>query len=672
MKKLFAKVISATLALMIAAVQTVSVTASDGGYSLAYTVNSDGKTVTVTGFQTEPVGEYDLVIPRKVSLDGKSYFVTDIADGEGVNDRNCTKSPFGGYRDSSGNVVYNDSMKSLSLPNTLKRIGDGAFYACRGLNEIEIPDNVEAVGTAAFCYCENLTSVGVLPIKLNKIGQRAFSYIKKLSGVLNITDASSIKSFESCMQIQDSERSACVVVNEGVKSSEGNIYGANFMETLVFPSTLKKSEVSQFTGNTMNMLREVYILSDDFEFDKEAKIQTGKNAPSPTKWYVRSESVKDYLVNGNFEIAEENVTVTDKSIVVLSESNEHMEICEIDGDSVVLAEAERKGYEFIGWYDGVSMHLPGEVYGVDKSIVLQGVWKKSCEADTILYKSIFSENGAADVSSAVGRLICPSLADSAAEVIFTDENGFEEVFTAEFDSSGVWINYESDSPYTEVRINGCDSFVALTEAEDDYSITVGLREPKVPIYPRMDGIDDLSEFLWTSSDVTVARVDNGVIIGCKSGNAVISASLGGTVFELGVTVAGEIAVAKEQGREKEYLESKKTVTDALSAAIVSDDKDLLISVITGTGAVRLSDIKDIDTTEFETADPEFVSEFADRLLTYDAPIFATVDDVVNFGDLLAREFALGKLNHLTDTAEAENVINAYNGYYGFDIENTYR
>ncbi len=671
MKGLFEKIISAALVLMLFNVHEIPVMASDGGYSLAYTVNSDGKTVTVTGFQTEPDGEYNLVIPRKVSLEGKSYFVTDIADGEGVNDRNCTKSPFGGYRDSSGSVVYNDSMKSLSLPNTLKRIGNGSFYACRGLSEIEIPDSVESIGTAAFCYCENLTSVGVLPIKLSKIGQRAFSYIKKLSGVLNITDASSIKSFESCMQIQDSMRSARVVVNEGVKSSAGNIYGANFMETLVFPSTLKKSEVSQFTGNTMNLLREVYILSDDFVFDTEAKIQTGKNASTPTKWYVRSEAVKDYLVNGNFEIAEENVVLTDKNIVVFSESNEHMEICEVEEDSIILAEPERDGYDFIGWFDGVSMYLPGESYSVEKSVVLQGVWKKTYEPDTVLYKSIFPKYGKADISSAVGRVICPSLADTAAEVTLTDENGFDEVFNAEFDSSGIWVNYESDSPYTEVKVNGCDSFEVLTEADEGYAVTVGLREPKVLIYPRINGTDDLSEFSWSSSDVTVAKVYNGVITGCKSGDAVISASLGGTVFDVSVTVAGEISAAIEQGKEQEYLEAKKPITDAVSAAISTDDKEALISIITGAGAIRLSDIRDIDTTELEAAEPEMISELADRLLNYDAPTFDNIDDVVDFGDLLAKEFALGRLNHLTDTVKIEEVINTYNGYFGFDIENTY-
>lgn len=124
---------------------------------LEYEINSDKKTCTITG-----IGDYEgdeVVIPEKIG----EYTVTAIA-----------KKAF-----------YLSNIKTVSIPETvieigerafadcynleyvigldtssfLESIGNGAFFACRSLQEITIPSTVTYIGIEAFGYCINLKNV---------------------------------------------------------------------------------------------------------------------------------------------------------------------------------------------------------------------------------------------------------------------------------------------------------------------------------------------------------------------------------------------------------------------------------------------------------------------------------------------------------------------------------
>ena len=106
--------------------------AGAGVEALAYTVNSDGTTCTITGIGgcketainiPEYMGEY------KVTAIGEKAFA------------DCTDLTF------------------IKIPDTVKTIGTRAFYGCTGLTEMTIPESVTSIGTQIFYKASNLSTV---------------------------------------------------------------------------------------------------------------------------------------------------------------------------------------------------------------------------------------------------------------------------------------------------------------------------------------------------------------------------------------------------------------------------------------------------------------------------------------------------------------------------------
>ena len=105
---------------------------STGSVGLAYRVNSDGKTCTITGLGT--CTDKDIMIPQ--NIDG--YKVTAIGDKAFADISHVT---------------------SIDIPDTVTTIGTRAFYACTGLTEFCIPESVTEIGTQIFYKASNLKTV---------------------------------------------------------------------------------------------------------------------------------------------------------------------------------------------------------------------------------------------------------------------------------------------------------------------------------------------------------------------------------------------------------------------------------------------------------------------------------------------------------------------------------
>ena len=103
-----------------------------GSQGLSYIVNTDKKTCTITGIGT--CIDRDIVIPSMI--DG--FIVIAIEDN-----------------------AFNNltSVKSISISDTVKRIGNRAFYKCSAIKELTIPASVTSIGKQIFLGCDSLSTV---------------------------------------------------------------------------------------------------------------------------------------------------------------------------------------------------------------------------------------------------------------------------------------------------------------------------------------------------------------------------------------------------------------------------------------------------------------------------------------------------------------------------------
>jgi uncharacterized membrane protein len=82
----------------------------------------------------------------------------------------------------STDFAYNDTVTSVTIPDSVTYIGVSAFSSCYNLTSVTIPNSVTSIGKWAFEDCSSLTSV-TIPDSVTSIGVWAFSYCESLTAI---------------------------------------------------------------------------------------------------------------------------------------------------------------------------------------------------------------------------------------------------------------------------------------------------------------------------------------------------------------------------------------------------------------------------------------------------------------------------------------------------------
>ena len=105
---------------------------------------TNGNFTSSDDFQSQNTYKGHVVIPSSISYGGTVFSVTSIDEYAFVYHK-----IIGG-----GSVTApNNSMTSLTIPNSVKKIGPFAFYCCRALTSVTIPNSVISIGDQAFSGC---------------------------------------------------------------------------------------------------------------------------------------------------------------------------------------------------------------------------------------------------------------------------------------------------------------------------------------------------------------------------------------------------------------------------------------------------------------------------------------------------------------------------------------
>ena len=87
--------------------------------------------------------------------------------------------------------VRKTKLKTLVIPDGVRRIGEGAFSGCRLLEIIVISDSVTSIGEAVFSGCSSLASINI-PDSVTSIGIHAFSGCRSLTSIVIPSSVTSI------------------------------------------------------------------------------------------------------------------------------------------------------------------------------------------------------------------------------------------------------------------------------------------------------------------------------------------------------------------------------------------------------------------------------------------------------------------------------------------------
>ena len=177
-----------------------------------------------------------------------------------------------------------DENGTLTIPDRVTKIGEGAFANLEGLKTIIIPGSVKEIGENAFAYNKTLETV-ILQNGTTTIGNRAFRNCYKLK---NITMPKTIENlgqmaFYQCSALTEIEipgkvqvlrgnifdqciALSKVILNEGLVTMESNAFYRCTFSSITLPSTLKTIGVNALTGN--ENLIDIQIKGDNFVYEE--------------------------------------------------------------------------------------------------------------------------------------------------------------------------------------------------------------------------------------------------------------------------------------------------------------------------------------------------------------------------------------------------------------------
>lgn len=206
------------------------------------------------------------------------------------------------------------SLESITLPDSLEKIGGYSFYHCYKLKSIVIPDNVSDIGSCAFESCRSLNSV-TLPEGLEVLPTKIFAYCSSLMRVV-IPDSVSLiegNAFRECTSLAVAE------LPEHLNEIETAVfYGCTSLRSAVLPEGLKTMGASVFYN--CSQLEYVNIPS--------SLEKMGWKVYDETEWFNNQPDGSVYL--GKF-LLQYKGEAPSKTIITINEGTEY--ICSMAFDN---------------------------------------------------------------------------------------------------------------------------------------------------------------------------------------------------------------------------------------------------------------------------------------------------------------------------------------------------
>jgi len=143
----------------------------------------------------------------------------------------------------AGDTFIPPSLQSITIPDSVTSIGDGAFYFCSSLQSVTIPESVKSIGDSAFEDCSSLQSV-TIPDSVTSIGYGAFSECKSLQSVTIPDSVTSLGgAFSGCSSLQS------LTIPDSVTSIGDRAFsGCSSLQSVTIPDSVTRIGYRAFWG----------------------------------------------------------------------------------------------------------------------------------------------------------------------------------------------------------------------------------------------------------------------------------------------------------------------------------------------------------------------------------------------------------------------------------------
>ena len=181
-------------------------------------------------------------------------------------------------------------LKKIAIPNSVTKIGIGAFADCKSLTSITIPNSVTEIGDEAFSGCEALTSI-TIPNSVTEIGNSAFEGCKALTSITIPNSVTEIGAwaFSDCKAL-----TSVTIPNSVTEIGFSAFEGCEALTSVTIPNSVTKIGFSAFEG--CKNLEELILFHTDpaqIRVPEEDGLEDGLGAEQATL-YVPKESVADF------------------------------------------------------------------------------------------------------------------------------------------------------------------------------------------------------------------------------------------------------------------------------------------------------------------------------------------------------------------------------------------